>query len=110
LSATLDKRRSPQRGVGIGRTMVKITLSLVHFTYCDYCLLEFSYSLVILLLSLILILKEQSSEVFSFLLSSHPNMFLALTNIFYKLSLCCLCCLCYEVRIESLLSRRSKSP
>jgi hypothetical protein len=62
LSATLDQRRSPQRGVGIGRTTVKIVVSLVHFTYCDYCLLEFSYSLVILLLSLILILKEQSSE------------------------------------------------
>jgi hypothetical protein len=34
----------------------------IHFTYRDYCLLEFSYPLAIFLLSLILILKEQSSE------------------------------------------------
>jgi hypothetical protein len=67
LSATLDQRRSPQRGVGIGRTTVKIAMSLVHFTYCVCCLLELSYSVVILLLSLVLILKEQSSEEFSFL-------------------------------------------
>jgi hypothetical protein len=33
------------RGVGIGWTMVKIAMSLVHFTYCDYYLLEISYSL-----------------------------------------------------------------
>jgi polyferredoxin len=70
LSASLDQRRSPQRGVGIGLTIVKIVVSLIHFIYCDYYLLEFSYSLVILLLSLIFILKEQSSEEFSFLLSS----------------------------------------
>jgi hypothetical protein len=57
-------------------------MSLVHLTYCDYYLLGFSYSLMILLLSLILILKEQSSEEFSFLLSSHPNLVLVLTNIF----------------------------
>jgi hypothetical protein len=75
-SATLDQNRSPQRGVGIGRTTVKIVVSLVHFTYCDYCLLEFSYSLAISLLSLILILKEQSSEELFFLLSSHPNLVL----------------------------------
>jgi hypothetical protein len=30
LSATLDQRRSPQYGVGIGRTMVKNVVSLVH--------------------------------------------------------------------------------
>jgi hypothetical protein len=88
LSATLNRRRSPQRGVGIERITVKIIVSLVHFNYCDYCLLEFSYSLVILLLSLIFILKEQSSEEFSFLLSSHHNLILVLTNTFYKPSLC----------------------
>jgi hypothetical protein len=53
-------------------------------------LLVFSYSLAILLLSFILMLKEQSSERFSFLLSSHPNLVLILTNTFYKPSLCCL--------------------
>jgi hypothetical protein len=67
LSATLDQRRSPQHGVGIGQTMVKIAMSLVHFTYCDCCLLELSYSVAILLLSLIVILKEQWSEEFPFL-------------------------------------------
>jgi hypothetical protein len=84
VSATLDQRRSSQHGVGIDQSMIKITVSLVHFTYCDYCFLEFSYSLAILLLSLILIFKEQSSEEFFFLLSSHPNLVLGLTNIFYK--------------------------
>jgi hypothetical protein len=29
LSATLDQRRSPQHGVGIGRTTLKIVVSLV---------------------------------------------------------------------------------
>jgi hypothetical protein len=66
LSATLDQRRSPQHGVGIGQTMVKIAMSLVHFTYCDCCLIELSYSVAILLLSLIVILKEQWSEEFPF--------------------------------------------
>jgi hypothetical protein len=42
LSATLNQRRSPQRRVGIGRTTVKIVVSLVYFNYCDYCLLKFS--------------------------------------------------------------------
>jgi hypothetical protein len=70
--------------------MVKIVVSLVHFTYHDYSLLEFPYSLAILLLSLILILKEKSSEEFSFLLSSHPNLLLVLTNTFYKLNSNCL--------------------
>jgi hypothetical protein len=42
LSATLDQRRSPQRGVGIGQTTVKIVMSLVYNTYCDYYLLELS--------------------------------------------------------------------
>jgi hypothetical protein len=74
----------------IGRTTVKIVVSLVYFTYCDYCLLEFSYSLGILLLSLILILKDQSSEEFSFLLSSHPNLVLILSNTYYRPNLCCL--------------------
>jgi hypothetical protein len=41
---------SPKRGVGIGQTIVKIVMSLVSFIYYDYCLLEFSYSLGILLL------------------------------------------------------------
>jgi hypothetical protein len=68
----------------------KNSLYFVHFTYCYYYLLEFSYSLVIFPLSLILILMEQSSEEFSFLLSSHPNLALVLTNKFYKPSLCCL--------------------
>jgi hypothetical protein len=67
LSATLDQSRSPQRGVRIGQIIVKIAMSLVHFTYCDCCLLELSYSLAILLLILILILKEQSSDEFAFL-------------------------------------------
>jgi hypothetical protein len=49
-----------------------------------------SLSLPILLLCLILILKEQSSEEFSFLLSCHPNLVLVLTNTLYKPSLCCL--------------------
>jgi hypothetical protein len=49
-----------------------------------------SYSFVILLLSLIFILKKQSSEDSLFLISSHPNMVLVLTNTFYKPSLCCL--------------------
>ena len=30
LSATLDRRSSPQHGVGIGRTMVKLVVSLVY--------------------------------------------------------------------------------
>jgi hypothetical protein len=90
LSGTIDQRRSPQCGVGIGGTTVKIIMSLVHFTYCDYSLLEFSFSLAILILSLILILKEKPSEEFSFILSSHPNLVLVLTNTFYKPSLCCL--------------------
>jgi hypothetical protein len=47
------------------------------------------YSLALLLLSLILILKVQSSEEFS-LLSSHPNLVLVFTNIYYKPSLYCL--------------------
>jgi hypothetical protein len=89
LSATLDRRRSPKCGV-IGRTTVKIVVSFVHFSYCYHCLLEFSYSLLILFLSLILVLKKQSSEEFSFLLSSHHNLVLVLTNTFYKPSLCCL--------------------
>jgi hypothetical protein len=42
LSATLDQRRSPQRGVGVSWTVVKIIVSLVRFTYHDYCLFEFS--------------------------------------------------------------------
>jgi hypothetical protein len=42
LSATLDQRRSPQRGVGIGWTTVKIVVSLVYLTSCGYYLLEFS--------------------------------------------------------------------
>jgi hypothetical protein len=71
----LTKRRSPQRGVGIGRTKVKIIVSLVLFIYCDYYLLGISYSLELLLLSLILISKEQSSEEFSFLLPSHLTWF-----------------------------------
>jgi hypothetical protein len=50
LSTTLDQRRSPQRGIGIGRTTVYIVVSLVSFLYCNYCLLEFSHSLGILLL------------------------------------------------------------
>jgi hypothetical protein len=33
LSATTDGRRSPQCGVGISRTTVKIIVSLDHFTY-----------------------------------------------------------------------------
>jgi hypothetical protein len=33
LSATLDQRRLPQREVGIGRTMVKIVMSLVHLLF-----------------------------------------------------------------------------
>jgi hypothetical protein len=44
----------------------KIVVSLVHLLYCDYRLLEFSYSIVLLLLSLIHISKEKSSEEFSF--------------------------------------------
>jgi hypothetical protein len=43
----------------------KIVVFLVYLLYCDYRLLEFSYSLVLLLLSLIHISKEQSSEEFS---------------------------------------------
>jgi hypothetical protein len=43
-----------------------LCLMFVYF-FCDYRLLKFSYSLVLLLLSLIHILKEQSSEEFSFL-------------------------------------------
>jgi hypothetical protein len=62
LSATHDQKRSPQRGMGIGWTTVKIVVSLFYFTYCDWCPLKFSYSPAILLLSLIHILKEQSSE------------------------------------------------
>jgi hypothetical protein len=50
LSATLDQRRSPQQGVGIGWTTIKNVVSLVSLLDCDYCLLEFSYSLRILLL------------------------------------------------------------
>jgi hypothetical protein len=65
LSATLDRRRSPQRGIGISRTRDKIVVSLVHLLYCNYRLLEFSYSLVLLSLSLIHISKRQSSEDFS---------------------------------------------
>jgi hypothetical protein len=90
LSATLDQRRSPQRGVGIGRTTVK-----KHCVSCLFYLLwllssRVLYSLVILLLSLILILKEQSSEEFSWFLSSHPNLVLVFTNTYYKPTLCCL--------------------
>ena len=55
---------------------------IVHLLYCDCCLLEFSYSLGILLLSLIHISKEQSSEEFSFPLLSHPNLALFLSNSF----------------------------
>jgi hypothetical protein len=50
LSATLDQRRSPKCGVGIDRTTVKIIVSLVSLLYCDYRLLEFSYSFGILIL------------------------------------------------------------
>jgi hypothetical protein len=67
----------------------KIVVSLVHF--CDYRLLEFSYLLVLLLLSLIHISNEQSSEEFFALsISTHTNLVLAFTNTHYKPSLCCL--------------------
>jgi hypothetical protein len=48
------------------------------------------YSLALLLLSLILILKEQSSEKFSLILFYHPNLVLVFINTYYKSSLCCL--------------------
>jgi hypothetical protein len=53
----------------------KITVSHVHLLYCDYRLLEFSYSLVFLLLSLIHMSKEQSSEEFSSLSLLIPTWF-----------------------------------
>jgi hypothetical protein len=66
-----------------------------HYVSCLFWLLlslcsRVLHSLAILLLSLILILKEQSSEKFLLLLSSHPNLVLVLTNTYYKQSLCCL--------------------
>jgi hypothetical protein len=88
-SATLDQRRSPQCRVGIDWTTVKIVVP-----YPFYLLRLLSswvlYSLAILFLSLIPILKEQSSEEFFFILSSHTNLVLVLTNTYYKPSLCCL--------------------
>jgi hypothetical protein len=39
LSETLEQRNSPQRGVDIGWTTVKIVVSLVSLLYCDYYLL-----------------------------------------------------------------------
>jgi hypothetical protein len=38
LSATLDQMRSPQHGVVFGRTPRNMVVSLIHFTFCDFCL------------------------------------------------------------------------
>jgi hypothetical protein len=61
----------------------KINVSIVHLLYFDCCLLEFSYSLVLLLLSLIHNSKEQSSEEFYSSISTHNNLVLAFTNTHY---------------------------
>jgi hypothetical protein len=74
LSATLDQKRSPQRGVGIGQTTGKIIVSLVHFTLLRLVFL--SSHIYFITPSLILILREQSSEEFSSIFSSHSNMIL----------------------------------
>jgi hypothetical protein len=65
LSAILDQRRSPQRGVGITCASFVIAFFLRILTY----------SLALLFLSSIHILKEQSSEEFSSLYSCHLNWF-----------------------------------
>jgi hypothetical protein len=84
LSVTPDQRRSPQRGVGTGWTMVKLLclLSLyviviivflsshIHLEYCP---------------SLILISREQSSEEFSYPFYLLSNLVLfTLTHIIYQ--------------------------
>jgi hypothetical protein len=63
-----------------------------------------------LLLCLILILKQQSSEAFSFLLSSHPNFVLVLTNTYYKPSLCCLELISQDRLINPLPPSRCSQP
>jgi hypothetical protein len=65
------------------------SMSLVHFT-----LLQFLSSLVLnstcdIAPSLIHTIREQSSEEFIFLSSSHPNLVLAFSNTFIRPSLCC---------------------
>jgi hypothetical protein len=63
LSSTLDQRMSLHRGVGIGQTIVKL-LCILSIYFLRLLSSWVLYSLAILLLSLILILKEQSSEEF----------------------------------------------
>jgi hypothetical protein len=65
-------------------------MSLVYLLYYDYHLLMFSYSLVLLLLSLIHISKIQLSEEFSSLHLYSYQLGLAFTNTHYKPIMCCL--------------------
>jgi hypothetical protein len=85
LSATLDQRRSPQRGGRLWPNHGKISLCLLStFLYYDFCLpllLNFTYDIAP---SLIYILREQSSEDSIFLSSSHSNLVLVYNNTFYK--------------------------
>jgi hypothetical protein len=67
----------------------KITVSLVHLSIMIVFFHRvLTYLLALLFLSLIHILKEQSSEEFSSLYSYHLGF--NPTNIYYKPSLCCL--------------------
>jgi hypothetical protein len=90
LSATLDQRRSPQRGGRLWRNLGKN-----HRVFCLFSLLRLLSFLVLIFTcdiapSLIIILREQSSEEFIFLSSSHPNLVLVCTNTFIRPNLCCL--------------------
>jgi hypothetical protein len=91
LSATIYQRKSPQRGVGIGRTTVKIIVSLVHLLIAITIFLSYLLSCNIApKFNTHLNGAIRSREEFSLHLSSHPNLVLVFTNTYYKPSLCCL--------------------
>jgi hypothetical protein len=65
-------------------------VSIVHFTllrFLSFLVLKFTCDIAP---SLILTLREQSSEEFSSIFSSHPNLVLIHSNSFIRPSLCCL--------------------
>jgi hypothetical protein len=91
LSETLDRWRSPQRGVGIGRTTCKNRR-----VSCPFYLLRLLSSWVIIFTCNIAPMFNTHPKgaikwrVLFSPLSPHPNSFLVLTNTFYRSSLYCL--------------------
>jgi hypothetical protein len=69
--------------IGYGRTMGKIAVSPVHFTLLQFLSFLVRKLHLHIAPSLIHILREQSSEEFIFISSSHSNFVIVYTNNFY---------------------------